>query len=350
MVLLKKIIMVTLVFFSISVCLHAQSGASPTITRDKNGKPNWVDRPESAFNKAFYATAVGYGATRSRADASAFAALTGLFGQSVTSRMSDIAAYKQQVVNGSKQIVSSQEAMQAIEVSSSMDSLIGAEINDRWEDKARNTFYAVAVLEKRAGIKLYSDLLNGNLLYIDRLLAMSNDEKASFEGAARYRLAGSIADADEIFATVVSVLGGPDRRGTLKSGDEYRYEAGLLNGRIAVNVVVQNDSANRVKAAFAGVFADAGFRTGNSNSRYVLNVRVSLSPVVYNDPALQFTRYVVDANLTDTKTGSVLLPFNINDREGHTTRELADAKALTAIEAAIKEKYSAHFSDFCNSY
>jgi protein-disulfide isomerase len=332
------------------VCsLYVSAQSVPGITKDKNGRPNWVDKPGSAFNASYYVFAVGYGNSRRQADADAFANLTGLFGQSVKSHISDVETYKERIVNGKIEVVSTQDTMQAVKLSSSMDSLIGAQINDRWEDTSKKIFYAVAVMEKAPSIKIYSDLLDANVKYIDTILAMPDSEKTSFEAIARYRLAGSIADMNVLFAVVISVLGGPDKRGALKSGDDYRFEANNLASRIPVHIIVQNDFDGRIKSAFARVFSAAGFRTGNNNSRYVLNVQVSITPADFNNTDYKFARYVTNAHLTDTKTNSVIFPFNINGREGHATQSEANVRAIGALEKAIQEQYTAALNEYLSS-
>jgi hypothetical protein len=57
-------------------------------------------------------------------------------------------------------------------------------------------------------------------------------------------------------------------------------------------------------------------------------------------------RYVVDANLTDSSTGTVLFPFTINDREGHTTLSEAENRAIRSAEAKINSGYMSALSAF----
>jgi hypothetical protein len=47
----------------------------------------------------------------------------------------------------------------------------------------------------------------------------------------------------------------------------------------------------------------------------------------------------VDANVTDTTTGIVLFPYNINGREGHTSLSEAENIAVGSAEAAITNDY-----------
>ena len=90
----------------------------------------------------------------------------------------------------------------------------------------------------------------------------------------------------------------------------------------------------------------AGFKTGTPTSRYVLNVKLTLSPVDLPNNTNKFTRYIVDAKLTDTVRNSVLLPYNLNGREGHATMSEAENRAVRAIEQAVSTEYRKVFSDY----
>ncbi|MDR2864002.1 MAG: LPP20 family lipoprotein [Spirochaetaceae bacterium] len=320
----------------------------PLVTRDKNGKPNWVDKPDSAYDKRYYLSAIGYGTNRQQAEASAFSNLTGLFGQSVTSKISTVESYKEKIVDGAISVESGDEISNAVELSSSIDQLIGAEINDRWEDKSRGLYYAAAIMEKPRAINIYTGLIDSNRALIEKLTNIPAAEKNTIDGIVRYHFAASLADTNDVFATVLSILGGPDKKNELKSGEDYRYEAGAIAKKIPVNVVVKNDVDGRIKAAFVRVFTDAGFRTGNSNSRYVLNAVLSISAVELNNQN-KFSRYVVDASLIDSSDNSVLTPFNINGREGHLTQPEANARAVRAAEQKIKEDFSEALREYLSS-
>jgi hypothetical protein len=81
----------------------------------------------------------------------------------------------------------------------------------------------------------------------------------------------------------------------------------------------------------------------------VLNVTLSLSEAVLGNQQNKFTRYVVDASLTDTAEGMVLLPFNINGREGHLSLPEAENRAVMAAEKKINETYGAILSEYLST-
>ena len=64
------------------VILYAQALPQPAVKYDRKGKPNWIEKPEKAFNPAYYVCGVGSGNSQEKADANAFADLIAYFGQS----------------------------------------------------------------------------------------------------------------------------------------------------------------------------------------------------------------------------------------------------------------------------
>jgi hypothetical protein len=338
---IKKLCLVTLIF---ALIFSSCAGTPPA----ESGKPSWVDKPDSAYDPSYYFSAVGIGSNRRQAEANAFGNLTGRFGQSVESNVKAVESYKQRVIAGSVDISTDVEAEQAVQMSSSLESLIGAEINDVWDDG--KTYYAVAVMDKAKVVPIYRSLIDANLSLIDRLTNVPADRRATIETVAAYHTAAGIADANSVFITVLSMLGGPNMRSGLKTSADYIYEADSIAKLIPVNVDVEvelipvnagveNETKGRIKGAFAGVLNSAGFMTGNDSSRYVVKARLSVSPVDLPNQPNKFSRFVLDAAFTDGNTKVEFFSFNINGREGHLSQSEADQRAIRGAEARVKEEY-----------
>jgi hypothetical protein len=227
-----------------------------------------------------------------------------------------------------------------------MDTLIGAEIKDVWRGED-GTYYAVAVMDKAKTNLIYSELIQQNLGTINKLTNLPEAEKQSLEGFINYYQAASLADANQVFANVMSVISPGSMAGeNLKTGNDYRLEASRIARNIPIAVTVDNDRQNRIKGAFSAVLTNAGFRTGGNDSRYTLKAKLTLEEVSYLNNPYRWMRYVVDANLTDSSTGTVLFPFTINDREGHTTLSEAENRAIRSAEAKINSGYMGALSAF----
>jgi hypothetical protein len=134
------------------------------------------------------------------------------------------------------------------------------------------------------------------------------------------------------------MLDGPDRQAEV-SWLTLLITAALAEAKtIPVDVRVNGDVDGRFKAAFTGAFTGAGFRTGSRNSRYALEVTVTIAPASRN----QYfnTRYTVEAVLKDTRTGAELFSYNAANRESHVTSQAdADNRAVIGAERKITEEF-----------
>ncbi|ULQ60835.1 LPP20 family lipoprotein [Brucepastera parasyntrophica] len=337
------------VFFC--VILMPVFGGGSSDKKTKNSQPEWVMNPKTVYPDAQYVSAVGSGRNREAAEKSAFAALVGVFGQNVKGEITVSARYSEAVAEG--RVQSSTESAtidEAIKTSVDMDTLVGAEIKSTWSDGDKTT-YAVAVMEKAKATLLYSDLLKTNEATITKLVDIPAGEKETLDAYARFNLAAEIGDANTTFLNVLSVISpatAAASRGSVRTGDEFRLECVKIAQAIPISVTVQNDVDGRIKAAFTQVFSAAGFKSGGAGSRYALNAVLSFSPVDMGQGGAdnKFVRYTIDARLTDTQTGLVLIPYSANGREGHLTVSEAENRALRTAEKKVNTDFSDKFAQY----
>jgi hypothetical protein len=315
-------------------------------------EPSWVVSPDSVFDRQQYIAAVGYGTERISAEKNALANLTALFGQSIQGELAVITRYSEAVTSGA---VSSSEitgVSNAIKTSVELESLVGAEIRDYWYD-GKSTHYAVAVMERAKTALLYRDMIRSNENIISDLITMTTAEKNTFNGYSRYRLAGTIADANRTFANVLYIVGAEGTGvdiGSMKKGDDYRLEAANITENIPVAINVSGDKADRIRGAFAAALNSQGFKSGGRNSRYALDTSVVLDPVDLPNQQNKFVRYTIEAMLTDSVTGGVLFPYTVSGREGHISVTEAENRAIAAAERKIKGEYGKLLASYLDSY
>jgi hypothetical protein len=181
-------------------------------------------------------------------------------------------------------------------------------------------------------------MIQANQNLINNLITMNQAEKNSLEGVSRYQFAAVVADINTGYGNLLRVIGSAVP-GNLKPGNDYRLEAQNIIKIIPVGIRVKNDKSGRIQGAFAKVFSDQGFRSGGNNSRYILDVDINVSPVDFPNNTNKFARIELGANLTDITFGTVLLPYNFNSREGHTSVSEAENRAYRAAELKINEEY-----------
>jgi hypothetical protein len=327
----------------------SSGGSSSQQERTSQGgkEPAWVKKPYSVYREDLFVAASSGGSDRKQAEKNALGALIAIFGQSVQTDFKSVTSYSEAISKGAVQFSSENTSIQdAIKTSSEMDALIGAEIGDVWFSN-KNEYYAVAILEKAKAAALYKDMISSNQRIITDLVTLSDEEKYTLNGYSRYQLAATIADVNQVYANVLAVVENTSARGNLKKGDDYRLEAANITKTIPIGVtVLGNDQSDRIKGAFAAALNKQGFRSGGTNSRYMLDVRVVLSEVQNPNQQNKFVRYEVDAKLTDTRDASVLLPFNINGREGHLSLPEAENRAIAGAEKKINDTYGKQLSEY----
>jgi len=342
-----KVISCRLRVFCLLLALSACTTINAQSKSGSSGAPDWIRDPYKKYDERSNVAAVGVGNSRQAAEKDALGKLVAIFGQSIQVDEKISTSYREAVQSGAAASWSENTAIDnSIATSAGMDSLVGAEIGETWFDGKTN-YYAAAVLNKTKALQTYSNLIKVNQAMIDSLVNnMPAADKSSLDGFARYQFAALIADITFSYGNLLSSIGAPSFAQGLKKGDDYRIEAQNIAKTIPVGITVKNDKAGRIQGAFAKAFAGSGFRSGGTNSRYVLTVDITTSPVELANQKNKFTRIEVTADLTDTSLNTVLFPFNFNSREGHTSQSEADNRAYAAAERKINEEYA----DLLNEY
>jgi hypothetical protein len=307
------------------------------------GRPVWVDSPEAVYGRGAYVAAVGSGKSREQAEKSAFAALSSVYRMSLQADQRIANSYQELVANGkTTDWYEGTSVEESIRTSTAMD-LVGATIRNVWTDGSLH--YAVAVMENAKTAQLYAQMIRDNQRVIDNLTDLPAANRNNMEGLARFQFAITLAEANKVFANVLSVIGAPVPA-EMRQSEEYRLERTAIIKAIPVLVTVEGDRENRIRSAFSTVFAGEGFRTGGNNAPYQLQGRLSFSDVQLPNQSNKFVRYVLEGDFMETATGVVLFSYNVNGREGHLSVPEAEIRALRAAEAKIKEDYAETLSSF----
>ncbi|MDR2491012.1 MAG: LPP20 family lipoprotein [Spirochaetaceae bacterium] len=334
---------IVIVIFSIHTqALYGQAAKDappPKIAAGKNGRPNWVGGPYSAYDKKYYLAYTGSANSRQAAESNAFAALSGHFGQTVKNKIYTTETYGEYVRGGAVEKGGGQSLESTIEVSTHIDRLIGAEIGAVWHDAKTNIHYALAFMDKAKCAALYSTIVNTNAARIARLLVTV--QEAELASVAALYEAAQIADANEIFAAVLYLLGGANLSGVRKTGDDYRQMAREYAKSIPVYISVDGDQSGRLKSAFTSALGDLGFISGDASSRYQLDVQYTVNPLVLENQKNIFVRYELTANLRDSQSGATVCSFSENGRAGHISAPEAVQRALRSAESLAKDAYAA---------
>ena len=319
------------------------SAPPPAPVAPRPPEPEWTRGGglHARFNRHFYLTAVGHGRSIQAAEMDAFRQLVSIFGVTVQADVRLAEAYR---ATGAASVHNINFGSEII-LGAGMDNLIGAEIGDRWND-GRSNFVALAVLNRARATEVYSQMIRANQETINNLTNMTAAERNSFDGFSRYQFAAVIADMNANYAAVLTAVGSPQYAQGLRTGDDFRRGAREIAAAIPISVNVRNDRNNRIRSAFERSFADLGFRTGGGNTRYRLDVDVTLFPADLPSPNVVHVRYEINANLINTVTNMVLIPYSINGREGHRNLSEAENVAIRIAERRIAEDYANLVNEF----
>lgn len=325
------------------------SGAAISSTAKSNtarGRPAWVDSTDSVYPKNQYVAAVGTGNDLPSAQKNALANLISIFGQSIQVDQSISSLYQDAVKNGViTNWTQSNTVQDNITTASSLNTLVGAENKESWDD-SRGTVYSIAVMEKAKTAQIYSDMIKANLGIINNLTSMTPAEQNTLEGYSRYQFAATMADINVSYENILKFIGAVPPAG-VQRGDVYRLQAVEITKSIPIAVTVQGDRQARIQAAFTKALTELGFRSGGTNSRYKVDAQLSLTEVQVQNSPYKWSRYVLNSNLVDTVPSPVVLvPYNINGREGHQTLSEAENRAVTSAERQIGDDFKGLIQDY----
>ena len=330
----------------LDAAMNSADAASSSVQPERGGaQPAWINDPYQAFSREKYIAAVGYGPDRAEAERRAFANLTALFGQSVRAETSIATAYSEAISQGIITVSENTKVRDEIATAASLDTLIGAEIAGVW-DNTRGMVYAAARMDKERTVTVYTEMIRNNQRIIDELTTMGTAQKNTFDGYARYKLAGGVASINTQYASVVTQAGGSTASLNLKSAESYNIEAKNIIGNITVAVRVTGDQNNRIQGAFAKVISDHGLRTRGTTSPYTVVATATYSEALFPNNPNKFCRYTISADLIENASGSSLLPFTTTGRTGHSTYEEARTRAVLEMERTIADTFSGALEEY----
>ena len=315
-------------------------------------QPEWVQsRVHARFNSNMYLTAIGSGSSRHAAERDALVRLVAMFGQDIHFDERTTELYWGVIGSGAAAAWGERVAIESyFERQVGMNDLAGVEIGDFWED-GRGTVFALAVLNRARATEIYSGRIRANQEIIENLTNMFWAERNTFDGFARYQLAAVFADMNFGYGEMLTIIGAHQYARGLRRGDDFRREAQEIRRAIPIGINVRNDRDGRIHGAFARAFSELGFMTtGGTNTRYVLDVDISIRS---NSNFSQFFgRYTTSAyktlraDLRDTRTGAVFLPFNFTESDSSMLNQRdAESRALLLVEQRINNEYGNLLSD-----
>lgn len=294
-------------------------------------KPSWISNPEKKYSPEKYIVAVGSASSKATAESNAKLALCQQLGEKISGSQRTTSYVDSDGGNfGSIDIDISEQAI--------FSHIYGISIKSTYNERKKNTYYALAVLKKNDGIKYYSSRIASSDIEISDLVSTARGMKGQIASIPAIRKAVSLAQDNEyciqILAAITSSGRTPVSYGSATSIMKMAYE---LAQAVTVKVDITGDEASDIKKTFVTALKDFGLNVISSDdAKYILSGTSSIKPVdVPGQEGYLFVRYVVDAVLKSVD-GTVIKEFDISGREGHLSIPQAKNRALSMIKEEIK--------------
>ena len=335
------------------LCLATLFAVSPIFAAKSKAKsaamPEWVSAPASAYPSDRYITYVGNASDRYSAELKALQGLASVFGQAVKSssnaseRMTKAKADGKVATAGESTF--SQDIMRTVDV----DSLIGVEVKEFWFD-GQSSWYAIAVLDREKVSGIYSDMIRKNASAISTMVSRIRSDESSFDSYVACDFAEEVALENETHLKKMSVIK-PQSVSELKSlcpsSKNFHAKKMEIAKTIPICVIIENDEAGRLSAAFSEAVASLGFRGSyDGNVRYVLSSSVKFERSDASDGKTTRCRYNIEGYLLDTATQQQIVPFSMSGREGHVDYLEAKNRAVKSLEEKNKKDFAKQFSAY----
>jgi hypothetical protein len=302
--------------------------------------PAWVTQTETVFPNSQWITSVDWATDISSAISQAVSRLAQTFRvdlEVVTSASSDLSE-RVSTTQGRRFVETTESSRFVQEVTSStaLQGLIGM-VTESWTHPETGRVYAIARINRAEGANRYDEMIRENDRIIGHLLEEASTNENTFESVQMLRLAHNLAEINDNFLGILSVLDPTTigRRPTHGNAEILRTNAQNALARIIISVNVTGDINNRITTAFTEVLNNRGFRTITvGDGHYSLTASFEVAPVDVPHPTLTFVRYTLNYSLIDPR-GVVIFSNSETAREGHNNLSEAINRSVITAEGLI---------------
>ena len=334
-------------------------GTASNVTKDSNAQksaPDWVISGSSEiYTKAEFLTGVAYSPDKKSAEIAAIEALVSVFGQKVSSVTN---ASRRMERAQSQGIVATSDAStldQSILREVNQNDVIAVEVPEFYESKSEGNWYALAVMNREKGTKIYSGMIQKNEAEIKSILNQVNSEKDlnTLLNFSRLDFAEEVAKTNELYFKRLSVLNPDEAKkfSSITTPVQIHKEKSEMAAKIPICVTVDSDDDGRIAKTFQEAMSSFGFNTTiGSNERYQILCKNHFTPQKSADGKTDFCEYTAECSLIDTFSGETLVPMSISGREGSPTYQNAEIRAKQKITTKIKGEFTEAFQKYLGDF
>lgn len=322
-------------------CIATTTGSKrqKTAPRSTAASDAAAEYPESQ-----YLTATGIGESEREAKRLAIAELSNIFEAQVTS---DVSSSVQSIIGSDSEERVTKTARQSVRVVSDLK-LKGVQIGKIWYDESQRSHYAIAVLKRRQAKDDWSQELND----IDgRAMAAIGSLKLQKSGFTRLQTYKKIRELwlqREVIVSRLRVLG-------FGNSSHAPYDIKQIFERMAqikAQLLIYINAGNQkfAKLTVGQVIEKLGkqgfvITPNKQNANIYVNGSVTVEPVELPGKDFEFARARATFSIVDAMTGQTVGKVNENKRSGHLKYSEAANKAVSKVSKAITEKLVVYFSE-----
>lgn len=310
-------------------------------------RPTWIDDPEREFPHEMYISSIGMGSTQESAQNSAIAGIAKVF-------QSDIKLREQVEENYFESGTDKElELQQSVSLSKQMSvttdqSLKNITIGKTWHDKQTAQFYALAYIDRSQTAAIYlgeleradqdvTTLFKGYIESSDKLTKLAYLNKALLRAIVRNVL--------EERLSVISPGSGSRFMPTATTA-ELISERQKLREMISLMVEIENNEWSDFNNAVKIVLNSFGFRIVTEAPDYILRGGFSIERLERKG---YYVRWHCDLHFIEAASGSELITYSKDGREGHTSYADAEYRAERSAKKEIGKTFYKEIENYLNS-
>ncbi len=307
-------------------------------------EPEWITDTQTPYPTTEYITGMGYGSTQKIAEDAAFEALARYLQQDIS--INTLA--NQQLMSDSEGFNQAYQITKQINTSSSIKKIVGVSIRETWYDQ-KETYYALAVLNKAEATLYYVDTIKANNRVVDTILSRvgelkTTSQSGSFEAYVLLRDALHLAEENEQYLAVLILLNSTQYKFLLEetmSSQAIQFVAEEEVKKIQLQIQVKGDIDSLTYNELSSIFNNKGISiTTQGNSNYLLNCTIQFSAMTAQEDDIIYVRYTFAGVLTDEQQNKNIYSFSYSDKDGHKTLEEAQKRGVRTIASYIQSELS----------
>jgi hypothetical protein len=301
--------------------------------------PGWFLDKELEYPASQYIAATGEGKTRAGAETAAVAGVSLFFNTKTEIRNEAIREFNESVINNTTDF-SQKTYISENAVIRSEEEFLGIRFASPWFDPQRQTWTALAYINRREAAGIYDSRINTNISIITALMDDADKETEALYACGLLYKGLRIGDiTEEYINTAVVVSSGPAEKYTTilsliqKLRSEYRARRGALTFTIRVD---GPDTVGRIERKLQELLEGNGYVITMRNPQYTVSARFTASEEPYSSGI--YIRSGITIRIEGA--GSALFSYGKNyDRVTSRNLDGAYSRAFLAVEEDLEKNF-----------